>query len=278
MARWTNWRGAASKGELCTHLCIAHLSARLCWGGSRHHAPVLPSEHHDLQPRPAGGCGGRGGPSAGSCGGAPAPAAHAWPLILGVSAAGLVAAAVLAAATTVALLHARRRRQRSSDGLAGMWLLPQCTLLGRDSAVGSKANCHFAVSSVCMCEECHKDLNASAQPCSPAAGFLADALLRSKSFQTALLRPLASCPTADAKDAEDPSLHCSTSTECVKRVSVESAPARATKSCSPHISPHVSGGDTTMLPHELWRLRWLGPLHDEQARLCARCMVFDCLC
>ena len=61
----------------------------------------------------------------------------------------------------------------------------------------------------------------------------------------------------------------------VKRVSVESAPARATKSCSPHISPHVSGGDTTMLPHELWRLRWLGPLHDEQARLCARSMFFD---
>lgn len=60
-------------------------------------------------------------------------------------------------------------------------------------------------------------------------------------------------------------------------MSVESAPARATKSCSPHISPHVSGGDTTMLPHELWRLRWLGPLHDEQARLCARSMFFDCL-
>lgn len=58
-------------------------------------------------------------------------------------------------------------------------------------------------------------------------------------------------------------------------MSVESAPARATKSCSPHISPHVSGGDTTMLPHELWRLRWLGPLHDEQARLCARSMFFD---
>lgn len=122
----------------------------LCWGGSGHHASVLPSEHHDLQPRPA---------------------AHAWPLILGVTAAGLVAVAVLAAATTVALLHARRRRQRSSDDLAGMWLLPQCTLLGRDSAVGSKANCHFAASSKYTCEECYKDLSASAQPCSPAAGF-----------------------------------------------------------------------------------------------------------
>ena len=103
--------------------------------------------------------------------GTPAPAARAWPLILGVSVAGLVAAAVLAAATTVALLHARRRRQRSSDDLAGMWLLPQCTLLGRDSSVGSKTNCHFAVSSECMCEECYKDQEASAQPCSPAAGF-----------------------------------------------------------------------------------------------------------
>ena len=97
-------------------------------------------------PDPLADAAGAGGPAQAPVEGPPAPAAHAWPLILGVSAAVLVAVAVLAAATTVALLHARRRRQRSSDDLAGMWLLPQCTLLGRDLAVGRKANCRFAAS------------------------------------------------------------------------------------------------------------------------------------
>lgn len=94
-------------------------------------------------PDPLADAAGAGVPPQAPVEGPPAPAAHAWPLILGVTAAGLVAAAVLAAATTVALLHARRRRQRSRDDLTGMWLLPLCTLLGRDSSMGSKANCHF---------------------------------------------------------------------------------------------------------------------------------------
>ena len=32
-------------------------------------------------------------------------------------------------------------------------------------------------------------------------------------------------------------------------------------------SPHVSGGKSSMLPPEQWRLRWLGPLSDEQVEV-----------
>ena len=46
---------------------------------------------------------------------------------------------------------------------------------------------------------------------------------------------------------------------------VQAAPGLASRSSAG--SPHVSGGKAGMLPPELWRLRWLGPLSDEQVEV-----------
>ena len=46
---------------------------------------------------------------------------------------------------------------------------------------------------------------------------------------------------------------------------VQAAPGLASRSSAG--SPHVSGGKTSLLPQELWRLRWLGPLSDEQVEV-----------
>ena len=46
---------------------------------------------------------------------------------------------------------------------------------------------------------------------------------------------------------------------------VQGAPGLASRGSAG--SPHMSGGQARLLPPELWRLRWLGPLSDEQVEV-----------